>query len=102
MKRSKYSRAKRGQTGTQANIARVKAHFSRYLRLVRAGEEVTVTDCDRPVARLVPFREERSGLRIHQATKPSSHLAKVLELPPLKSAGKTDSLSLLREDREKR
>jgi prevent-host-death family protein len=38
-----------------AAIAELKAQLSRYLRHVRAGEEVLVTERGTPVARLVPI-----------------------------------------------
>lgn len=37
-----------------AGVAELKAHLSRYLASVKQGEEVTVTERGRPVARLVP------------------------------------------------
>lgn len=37
-----------------AGVADLKAHLSRYLASVKEGEEVTVTERGRPVARLVP------------------------------------------------
>ncbi len=38
-----------------AAVARLKAELSRYLRLVKSGEEVLVTERRVPVARLVPI-----------------------------------------------
>ncbi len=37
-----------------ASVSMLKASLSRYLRQVKAGEEVIVTERDRPVAKLVP------------------------------------------------
>jgi len=42
-----------------AGVAELKAHLSRYLERVKAGQEVTITERGLPVARLVPF--ERAG-----------------------------------------
>ena len=39
----------------QVKIAELKNHLSRYLRVVRAGEEVEVMDRNRPIARLTPI-----------------------------------------------
>lgn len=39
---------------TRAGVAELKASLSEYLRRVKAGEEVIVTEHGRPVARLVP------------------------------------------------
>lgn len=41
-----------------AGVAELKAHLSRYLASVKEGEEVTVTDRGRPIARLVPLDPE--------------------------------------------
>ena len=38
----------------EAGIRDLRDHLSRYLTRVQAGEELTVTDRGRPVARLVP------------------------------------------------
>jgi prevent-host-death family protein len=38
-----------------AAVARLKAELSRYLRLVKSGEEILVTEHRIPVARLVPI-----------------------------------------------
>jgi len=42
-----------------AAISRLKASLSEYIDVVRAGEEVLVTDRGKPVARIVPVPEER-------------------------------------------
>ncbi len=39
----------------QASIAALKARLSEYLEAVKAGEEVVVTERDKPVARLGPI-----------------------------------------------
>ncbi|GGI09189.1 type II toxin-antitoxin system Phd/YefM family antitoxin [Egicoccus halophilus] len=38
----------------EAGVRELRDHLSRYLERVRAGEELTVTDRGRPIARLVP------------------------------------------------
>lgn len=43
-------------------VANLKAQLSRYLRLVKAGEEVLVTERDVPIAKLVPVRGSGSDL----------------------------------------
>jgi len=40
-----------------ANIAMLKNGLSKYLRAVQTGEEVVVLDRDRPIARLIQFRQ---------------------------------------------
>ena len=44
---------------TETGIRELRDHLSRYLERVQAGEEVTVTDRGRPVARLVPVGQPR-------------------------------------------
>ena len=39
-----------------AAVAELKAHLSRFLRRVKAGEEILITERDVPVARIVPVR----------------------------------------------
>jgi len=41
-----------------AGVAELKAHLSQYLASVKEGEEVTVTERGRPIARLVPLDPE--------------------------------------------
>lgn len=40
-------------------IRELRAGLSRYVRQVKAGEEITVTEHGKPVARLVPLAGER-------------------------------------------
>ncbi|TVR34499.1 MAG: type II toxin-antitoxin system prevent-host-death family antitoxin [Nitriliruptor sp.] len=48
-----------GWVVAEAGIRDLRDHLSRYLERVQAGEELTVTDRGRPVARLVPVTERR-------------------------------------------
>ena len=41
----------------RTSSSHLKAKLGEYLRAVRAGQEVVVTDRDRPVARLLPYEE---------------------------------------------
>lgn len=43
----------------EAGVRELRDHLSRYLEVVRNGEEVTVTDHGRAVARLVPLDRPR-------------------------------------------
>lgn len=45
-----------------AAVARLKSQLSRYLRRVKAGEEILVTEHGVPVARLVPIGPRAEGL----------------------------------------
>jgi prevent-host-death family protein len=44
-----------------AAVARLKAELSRYLRLVKSGEEILITERRIPVARLVPIDPGAGG-----------------------------------------
>ncbi|MBA3583451.1 MAG: type II toxin-antitoxin system prevent-host-death family antitoxin [Gemmatimonadetes bacterium] len=54
----------------QASVSNLKARLSEYLRVVKSGEEVIVTERGRPVARLAPLDP---GVQ-HEA-----HLEKLIE-----------------------
>jgi prevent-host-death family protein len=45
------------------NVHEAKTHLSKLLARVAAGEEIIVARGGKPVARLVPYREERSPRR---------------------------------------
>jgi prevent-host-death family protein len=48
----------------EAGVRDLRDHLSRYLERVQAGEELTVTDRGRPVARLVPITDVRPFERL--------------------------------------
>ena len=77
-------------------VARFKAQLARFLRAVRKGEEIVVTDRRAPIARVVPFRDQKSGLEIRKALNPLG-LAK-LRFPPSKLSS-SPSRSFLLEGR---
>lgn len=82
-----------------AKISELKARLSAYLAEVRRGETVIVCDRNTPVARLVPYEEERDGFSIEGPTRPLSELKKVRGV---KLKRPTDVLRLLRESRDER
>jgi prevent-host-death family protein len=45
-------------------IRELRAHLSRYVEQVKAGEEIVVTEHGRPVARIVPMNGERKRDRL--------------------------------------
>lgn len=54
----------------KAGIREIREHLSRYLRRVtRNHEEITITDRDQPIARLVPVTEGRSRFRSRKALR---------------------------------
>jgi antitoxin (DNA-binding transcriptional repressor) of toxin-antitoxin stability system len=76
-------------------IADLQARLSEHLRSVRKGRTLTVLDRDTPVARIIPYGPE--PVEIRRATRRPRDL--VLPPPP---AARTDSLSLLLDDRRRR
>jgi prevent-host-death family protein len=80
-----------------------KARLGKYMRAVREGKAVVITDRDQPVARLVPFadREPAADLAVAQERDPSSPALGELELKAIRYRG-ASTTALLAEDRERR
>src|SRR3989338_10029424 len=76
-------------------IAELKARLSKYLKLVKTGMEIIVTDHKTPVAKVVAFHD--LGFEVLEAKRPP---LKIREFASLSATGKTDSLSLLMEERK--
>jgi len=84
-------------------VRELRQNLSRYLRLVKAGESLTVTERGRKVARVVPlagneFHEmlaELHGVTIPRGERKLSETLKRLDaegrLPPAAPAGTTDA-----------
>jgi prevent-host-death family protein len=89
----------------RASSSTLKAKMGQYMRAVRAGGEVVVTDRDQPVARLIPYREtqptEGQDLPVAQAKDPGAPAFSKLELRPIRYRGRSTT-SLLGEDRKRR
>lgn len=84
-------------------IRELKAHLSRYLKRVREGRSVLVTDHGRPIGRIVPVSESlesrlkamsRVGGIAWSGKKPAS------TAPAARLRGKRTMADLLVEDRE--
>ena len=50
----------------QVNIHEAKTHFSRLLKRVAAGEEITIAHAGRPIARLCPIRDKSKSVVLGQ------------------------------------
>lgn len=89
----------------RASSSMLKAKMGQYMRAVRAGEEIVVTDRDQPVARLVPYRqaEPRSGeeVQVAQAKDPAAPPFSKVEVQPIRYRGRPTT-SLLAADRKRR
>ncbi len=64
----------------RASVAELKAQLSRFLAVVKAGEEVIVTERGKPVARLRSI-EDADGENAHQVSLVRAGLAR----PPLRA-----------------
>ena len=85
---------------TRVKIAELKNNLSKYLRAVERGEEVEVTDRDRPIARIVPIRKKSDGITIIPPKRPFSEIRdKVYK--PIRPGG-INIVELLLEERGKR
>ena len=96
-----------GHMRTMASIADVKARLSEYVRRVKAGHEVVVTDRGVPVARLTGLEmaerraTRRDRLARSGAIKPGKgRLRRALHTPPEGDALGGDVLAALRAERE--
>jgi prevent-host-death family protein len=82
----------------RVRIAQLKSELSRHLRAVERGEEIEVTDRDRPIARIVPVGP-RTAVRITKAlVAPRTLRAR----RPRPAGWGVDSLALLLQDRRSR
>jgi prevent-host-death family protein len=87
----------------RTSSSRLKAKLGQYLRAVRAGKEVVVTDRDRPVARLVPFTPAAPEGR-PAAVQPRDPAAPPLgdvEVKAIRYRGRSTT-ALLEDDRRRR
>jgi prevent-host-death family protein len=79
-------------------VAELKDHLSSHLRAVERGEEVEVTDRNRPIARIVPVGSSRA-VPIAPARRPFSSI-RDRRYPP--ANWPVSSTDLLLEDRRTR
>ena len=81
------------------NIAVLKAKLSFYLGQVKQGNEILVMDRDTPVARMLPSIERARGVVLVKAKRSPAGL-RAMKFRPAKR--RTDSVELLRDERERR
>jgi prevent-host-death family protein len=89
----------------RTSSSHLKAKLGQYMRAVRAGKEVVVTDRDQPVARLVPYLERQRGRaeepEVSQPRDPAAPPLGQVEVVPIRYRGRSTT-SLLAEDRGRR
>ncbi len=85
----------------KASVSELKAKIGRYMKAVRNGQEVVVTDRDEPVAKLVPLRAGAgSGVVVIAARSTSS--APFGARPIQKRRRGFDIVAMLRDERDAR
>lgn len=80
-------------------IAELKDQLSRHLRAVEAGSEITVTDRNRPIARIVPVLPAGSKATV---ILPRREFAEVRDRPRRRLDPEVSSTELLLEERSDR
>jgi len=89
----------------RTSSSQLKAHMGKYMRAVRAGEEVVVTDRGEPVAKLAPFKEPVAADAAEGPAAASSDPAAPplgrVEVRPIRYRGRSTT-ALLSEDRRRR
>lgn len=91
-----------GSLKKSINIAELKAKLSKYLRLVKSGEEIIILDHKMPVAKISSInRDEENALDTIKA-KDSFSLLASLKVEPLSEKPKIDILTLLQDERGSR
>jgi prevent-host-death family protein len=84
---------------TRAKISELKARLSAYLAEVRGGGEVLVYDRATPIARLVPFQEDRDDITLIPESSPPAALGRIRGVRPRKPINLDKLLGELRQDR---
>ncbi len=88
----------------RTSSSRLKAKMGQYMRAVRAGKEVVITDRDRPVARLLPYDEPAptgAELVIARPKDPDAPPLGAVEVRAIVYRGRATT-ELLVEDRARR
>jgi prevent-host-death family protein len=84
----------------KVGVAQLKAHLSEHLRRVQDGETIVVTDRERPVAKIVPYAQETSGIVIRKPQ--GKKRLQDIELPEPVDLGGLDPVEILLELRKDR
>jgi len=87
----------------KTKVSKLRAKLSRYLKAVRAGQEVVVHDRDTPIARLVPYavHDRAESYLLSRPKDPGAPRLGDMKVRGIPYRG-TDSLALLAEDRARR
>ncbi|NBR48689.1 type II toxin-antitoxin system prevent-host-death family antitoxin [bacterium] len=93
----------------QANISTIKNNISQFIEKVACGDEVVISDRDKPVAMLIPFTPSQVrgnwSARVAQLSKlgqlkrPRLESNRVADIDPIESIGGSQLSDLLLEER---
>jgi prevent-host-death family protein len=93
----------------QANISTIKNNISQYIEKVACGDEVVISDRNKPVAMLIPFTPSQVrgnwSARVAQLSKlgqlkrPRLESHMVADIDPIESSGDPQLSDLLLEER---
>jgi prevent-host-death family protein len=83
------------------SVSRLKMKLGQYMRAVRDGGHFVITDRERPVARLMPIESAVEEPLVSRPRDPSAPPLGEVEVGGIGS-GRTDTLTLLLEDRNAR
>jgi len=88
---------------TKVSATQLKAHLGKYMREVRAGREVLVTDRDVPIARLTPVKVEPapSSMPLAAGADPAAPPLGKIAVRAVRVKG-SDTAAWLREERSRR
>lgn len=99
---------KSNPTETRASVVQLKARLSEYLRRVKAGHELVITERGLPIARILPLDVDQQKSTRHErlvragVIRPGRNGGRVpksiLETPPVKISGVLDALLAERDE----
>jgi prevent-host-death family protein len=102
----KTTKEQAGMT-TQVGIRDAKIHLSKYLRLVKQGREIILTERGRPIGKIVPMGVNEISLQdriknLEESGMLEPEKKKAIIPPPIPLKGIKTAREYLQEDRERR
>lgn len=82
-------------------VGTFRNHLSKYLRKVRQGAEIVITDRDTPIGKVVPFRSEEKDEKLVMVEPKAGYEGFATFVPP-PNVCSVDAVALLIEDRRRR
>jgi len=90
-----YQIDRRHNSPMEAGVRELRDHLSRYLEIVREGQEVTVTDHGNAVARLIPLDQPRAIDRLIRdgVISPAQRSKRLRSAPGIEASGTVSDLT---------